>query len=260
MEPRSSPQESRYLEPYLNREDIQVDSLRRRRRRRAWSRSRRAATPRPSRWRSSASGSRSSFSFSSRYNATNALAALAAYHALGLPARQARSEGAAQDHAVAPARGGDASSPEDGLLINDCYNANPLSMTAALEHLAERAAGRRKVAVLGDMAELGSGRRRVPPRGRRRRRPRRSRRARRRRPARPRLPRRRARRPDDALGPHRRAGTRPLVRAVLQPGDCVLVKGSRAMGLEVIADAVAVVPPNRPSYGRGPARGRPRRW
>jgi UDP-N-acetylmuramoyl-tripeptide--D-alanyl-D-alanine ligase len=32
------------------------------------------------------------------------------------------------------------------------------------------------------------------------------------------------------------------LRTVLQPGDCVLVKGSRAMGLEVIAEAVAVVP------------------
>jgi UDP-N-acetylmuramyl pentapeptide synthase len=29
---------------------------------------------------------------------------------------------------------------------------------------------------------------------------------------------------------------------VLRPGDVVLVKGSRAMGLEVIAEAVAVVP------------------
>ena len=29
---------------------------------------------------------------------------------------------------------------------------------------------------------------------------------------------------------------------MLGPGDCVLVKGSRAMGLEVIAEAVAVVP------------------
>ena len=32
------------------------------------------------------------------------------------------------------------------------------------------------------------------------------------------------------------------LRKVLQPGDCVLVKGSRAMGLEVIAEAVAAVP------------------
>lgn len=38
-------------------------------------------------------------------------------------------------------------------LINDCYNANPVSMRAALENLA-RADGRR-IAVLGGMAELG---------------------------------------------------------------------------------------------------------
>ena len=44
----------------------------------------------------------------------------------------------------------------DGVLVlNDCYNANPVSMRAALEHLAERGAGRRRVAVLGDMRELG---------------------------------------------------------------------------------------------------------
>ncbi|MDQ3867149.1 MAG: UDP-N-acetylmuramoyl-tripeptide--D-alanyl-D-alanine ligase, partial [Actinomycetota bacterium] len=32
------------------------------------------------------------------------------------------------------------------------------------------------------------------------------------------------------------------LRDVLRPGDCVLVKASRAMGLEAIADALAVVP------------------
>jgi UDP-N-acetylmuramyl pentapeptide synthase len=32
------------------------------------------------------------------------------------------------------------------------------------------------------------------------------------------------------------------LRQVLRQGDCVLVKGSRAMGLEAIGDAVAVVP------------------
>jgi len=47
--------------------------------------------------------------------------------------------------------------PGDGLLLNDCYNANPVSMRAALEHLVARAAGRRRVAVLGEMAELGAG-------------------------------------------------------------------------------------------------------
>jgi UDP-N-acetylmuramyl pentapeptide synthase len=45
--------------------------------------------------------------------------------------------------------------PGGGLLLNDCYNANPVSMRAALEHLSGRADGRRRVAVLGDMRELG---------------------------------------------------------------------------------------------------------
>jgi UDP-N-acetylmuramyl pentapeptide synthase len=47
--------------------------------------------------------------------------------------------------------------PGDGLLLNDCYNANPVSMRAALLHLAELGEGRRRVAVLGEMAELGPG-------------------------------------------------------------------------------------------------------
>jgi UDP-N-acetylmuramoyl-tripeptide--D-alanyl-D-alanine ligase len=40
--------------------------------------------------------------------------------------------------------------------VNDCYNANPMSMRAALEHLAASPAERR-LAVLGTMAELGEG-------------------------------------------------------------------------------------------------------
>ena len=41
------------------------------------------------------------------------------------------------------------------LLLDDCYNANPQSVTAALEVLAKTECGR-KVAVLGDMGELGN--------------------------------------------------------------------------------------------------------
>ena len=45
----------------------------------------------------------------------------------------------------------------DGIvLVNDCYNANPVSMRAALDHLGTLGADR-TVAVLGEMAELGPG-------------------------------------------------------------------------------------------------------
>jgi len=42
------------------------------------------------------------------------------------------------------------------LVINDAYNANPRSMEAALRTLAEAAGKRRTIAVLGGMAELGA--------------------------------------------------------------------------------------------------------
>ncbi len=179
------------------------------------------------------------FSFGSRYNATNALAALAAYHALDLPLGKAQR--GARQVTLSRLRGEEVPLPGGGVLVNDCYNANPLSMAAALEHLRDRGGDCRKVAVLGDMAELGPG---APAYHR------------------------------DVGAAAARAGVEVLVavgplarnyiqgargvpvtrwaasveqglaalRTVLQPGDCVLVKGSRAMGLELIAEAVAVVP------------------
>ena len=45
--------------------------------------------------------------------------------------------------------------PDGRLILDDCYNANPQSVTAALEVLAKTECGR-KAAVLGDMGELGS--------------------------------------------------------------------------------------------------------
>ncbi|MFI5491319.1 UDP-N-acetylmuramoyl-tripeptide--D-alanyl-D-alanine ligase [Actinoplanes sp. NPDC051859] len=46
-------------------------------------------------------------------------------------------------------------SPAGITVINDAYNAGPVSMAAALRTLAQLAAGRRAVAVLGQMNELG---------------------------------------------------------------------------------------------------------
>jgi len=40
-------------------------------------------------------------------------------------------------------------------LVDDTYNANPSSMTAAIETIARMRGGRRTVAILGDMLELG---------------------------------------------------------------------------------------------------------
>jgi len=50
---------------------------------------------------------------------------------------------------------GDVVELEGGVtVINDCYNANPMSMRAALEHLSN-SAEQRSIAILGGMAELG---------------------------------------------------------------------------------------------------------
>jgi UDP-N-acetylmuramoyl-tripeptide--D-alanyl-D-alanine ligase len=91
--------------------------------------------------------------FDQRHLAENVLAALTAYEALGLPLERA-AEGAASI-TLSRWRGEVRELPGGGFVVNDAYNANPTSMRAALRDLAERAGSRRRVAILGEMAELG---------------------------------------------------------------------------------------------------------
>jgi UDP-N-acetylmuramoyl-tripeptide--D-alanyl-D-alanine ligase len=166
--------------------------------------------------------------FAQRHLATNTLAALHAYDALGLPLGRA-AEGVVGIE-LSPWRGDETELPGEGFVINDAYNANPDSMRAALVHLAERAGERRRVAILGEMAELGEASARY----------------------------------HDEIGhlvaelgievigvgePARRYGPVLWVGSAadvgeaagqyLRPGDAVLVKASRAVGLEGIVDEIS---------------------
>ncbi|MBB3912738.1 Mur ligase family protein [Sphingomonas desiccabilis] len=92
---------------------------------------------------------------SGEHMALNALATLAAVTALGHPIEPAIA--ALAGFRSLPGRGETLPLTIDGkrvTLIDDAYNANPASMVAALADLAERP-GTRRVAVLGEMAELG---------------------------------------------------------------------------------------------------------
>jgi UDP-N-acetylmuramoyl-tripeptide--D-alanyl-D-alanine ligase len=161
--------------------------------------------------------------FQSTHQAENTLTALAAYWALGLPLDRVH-EGVAQIE-LSRLRGEELALSGGAVLINDCWNANPDSMAAALRDLAGRNGGRR-IAVLGGMAELG-------PEG-------------------PRYHREVA---EHAAGLDLVIGVgalaqdyRPthwvpdaeeaaeLLRRLLEPGDVVLVKGSRSVGLETVAE------------------------
>ena len=93
------------------------------------------------------------FPLTSRHQAQNALTALTAYEAMDLPLDRLE-EGAARVQ-LSKWRGEELPLPGGGFVVNDAYNANPTSMEAALRHLAERGAGRRRLAILGGMAELG---------------------------------------------------------------------------------------------------------
>jgi UDP-N-acetylmuramoyl-tripeptide--D-alanyl-D-alanine ligase len=86
------------------------------------------------------------------HQVANFLAAAAIGFAVGVPAREC----AAASGALRPAahRGELLRHASGALLLDDAYNANPSSMRAALETLASLPA-RRRIAVLGDMLELG---------------------------------------------------------------------------------------------------------
>lgn len=132
--------------------------------------------------------------------------------------------------------------PEQITIINDAYNANPVSMRSALMALGDISRRSRAIAVLGDMGELGPvsekahlevGRAAVEygtdiliTVGRK-----------------ARIMARAAR--DKGLpkgsvfataGVDRAA---EVLRAIIEPGDVVLIKGSRFLGLEKLVDMVA---------------------
>jgi UDP-N-acetylmuramoyl-tripeptide--D-alanyl-D-alanine ligase len=167
-------------------------------------------------------------SFDQRHNGVNLAAAVAACDALAVEIDDALLAGAAVAE-ISRWRGERLPLPGGGVLIADCYNANPVSMLAALRDLVAAADGRRTVAVLGDMAELGETAAEYHAE----------------------VAREAAELGIDeliAVGPLSRAygGTWYAtldeavlaVPAALRPGDAVLVKASRAIGLEAVVEAV----------------------
>ena len=85
------------------------------------------------------------------YNATNILAAMAVGRYFGIPTERA-AEAIAAYHPTN--NRSQLSRTARNTLIEDAYNANPSSMAAALDNFANMA-DERKVALLGDMRELG---------------------------------------------------------------------------------------------------------
>jgi UDP-N-acetylmuramoyl-tripeptide--D-alanyl-D-alanine ligase len=90
--------------------------------------------------------------FTQAHLRSNLLAAVAAARAVGV------TPSGRVELALSRGRGQRYITPSRVTVIDDCYNANPISMRAALHDLeatADAADGARRVAVLGDMLELG---------------------------------------------------------------------------------------------------------
>jgi UDP-N-acetylmuramoyl-tripeptide--D-alanyl-D-alanine ligase len=170
-----------------------------------------------------------------RHNVTNALAAATVALAAGVPFTRVV-EGLSRTELTSGGRMEVLTRTDGVTVINDAFNASPESVLAALEAMQDIAAGRRMIAVLGEMAELG----------------------------------------DEAAAWHDRVGQAvaktgvahlvlvggeqadalgtlartvgtdvhtapagqplaPFVGQLLEPGDVVLVKGANALGLEAVA-------------------------
>jgi UDP-N-acetylmuramoyl-tripeptide--D-alanyl-D-alanine ligase len=168
--------------------------------------------------------------FASRHSLVNTLAAVAAARAVGV-----RPSGRV-DVRFGALRGERVALPRGATIVNDCYNANPLSMRAALDDLAMQDPAGRRVAVLGDMLELGPGEREYHEEigayaasagvdvliavGSR------------------------SAAMLDTFGGEAHAvpdaaAAAALADELVGPGDVVLVKASRGVGLEVVAEALA---------------------
>jgi len=167
------------------------------------------------------------FPFAEAHNLDNALAAVAAGVALGAPLAEMADRAA--NIGFSRFRGERLEMGDGIVLVNDCYNANPVSMRAALSHLASLE-GERRIAVLGEMAELGPGA-----------------------PGYHREVGESARAggidlligvgepardygPDELLGTPEEAAE--WLAAQAEPGDTILVKGSRSAGLEAVAETL----------------------
>jgi UDP-N-acetylmuramoyl-tripeptide--D-alanyl-D-alanine ligase len=87
------------------------------------------------------------------HQAANAMLAIATARACGVPMADA-AEGLAR--MPVPSMRGVWEQIGRLTLINDAYNANPASMRAALDLLAQVGEGRQRVAILGSMRELGA--------------------------------------------------------------------------------------------------------
>jgi UDP-N-acetylmuramoyl-tripeptide--D-alanyl-D-alanine ligase len=163
---------------------------------------------------------------------SNLLAAVAAAKAVGVtPSGRVELN-------LSSGRGQRTTLPSGVTVIDDCYNANPMSMRAALKDLEATTAARdgvRRVAVLGDMLELGPQEREFHLQ----------------------LGEQASRAGVDLLvtvGPLAAAAAdrfegeshsvadaaeaASVARELVRPGDVVLIKGSRGVGLELVCTAL----------------------